>query len=274
MKAPGTEAAAAGGLVDRIDALLPQTQCARCGYPSCREYAEALAAGLVDLNRCPPGGATTIAALAWALGLEPKPLDPTCGDGRSSLWLTARIDEAACIGCTLCIQACPVDAILGAAKRMHTVIESECTGCELCLDPCPVDCIALAPTSPGMDEVERSRQGLFLTIPCIPAIPGGQMPEPTHGDRRAQRNVKVADIFLQWWMRERAPLARRRFHARQQRLMRLRRARAERRRSMKRAAMPGRNADRAIKQAVIRAAVKRARHRGARESRPDDLPLA
>ncbi len=187
MNAPGTEAAVAGGLVDRIDALLPQTQCARCGYPSCREYAEALAAGLVDLNRCPPGGATTIAALAWALGLESRPLDPACGDERPSLWLTARIDEAACIGCTLCIQACPVDAILGAAKRMHTVIESECTGCELCLDPCPVDCIALSPTSPW--------QGLFPTIPCIPAIAqdvqvprstgcaraaihGGQMPEP------------------------------------------------------------------------------------------------
>ena len=174
---------------------------------------------------------------------------------------------------------------------MHTVIESECTGCELCLDPCPVDCIALAPTSPGMDEVERSRQGLFLqsscisaihggqmdeversrqglfpTIPCTPAIHGGRMPEPMHGDVQAQRKVKAADPFLQWWMHERAPLARRRFHARQQRLMRLRRARAERRRPMKRAAMPGRDADRAIKQAVIRAAVKRANHRGARES--------
>ncbi len=237
MNASGTKGAVAGSCADRIDALLPQTQCTRCGYPSCREYAEALAAGLVDLNRCPPGGATTIAALALALGLEPRPLDPVCGGERP--WVVARIDEAACIGCTLCIQACPVDAILGAAKRMHTVIESECTGCELCLDACPVDCIALAPMSLSATDI----------------------------DVEALRNSNVADTFLQRWMRERAPLARRRFRARQQRLLRLRQARAERRR-IKRAAMPGHDADRATKQAVIRAAVNRARQRrcGARES--------
>ncbi len=251
MNASGSKGSVKPSSADGIDALLPQTQCIQCGFPGCREYAEALVAGQADLNRCPPGGATTIAALALSLGLAPKALDPDCGDERP--WVVARIDEAVCIGCTLCIQACPVDAILGAAKRMHTVIESECTGCELCLDPCPVDCIDFEPTSPG--------QGLSLTIPCIPAVLGGQTPEPmTATDAGAQTrwNAKVAELFLERWMRERAPLARRRFHARRQR--QLRQAPAERRR-LKRAAMPGRDADRATKQAVIRGAVDRARHR-------------
>ncbi len=251
MNPSGSEDALKPSSADGIDALLPQTQCIQCGFPSCREYAEALVAGQADLNRCPPGGTMTIAALALSLGLAPKALDPACGEQRP--WVVARIDEAVCIGCTLCIQACPVDAILGAAKRMHTVIESECTGCEICLDPCPVDCIDFEPTSPG--------QGLSLTIPCIPAVHGGQTPEPmTATDAGAQTrwNAKVAELFLERWMRERAPLARRRFHARRQR--QLRQAPAERRR-LKRAAMPGRDADRATKQAVIRGAVDRARHR-------------
>jgi electron transport complex protein RnfB len=126
---------------ERIDALLPQTQCTRCGFPTCRAYAAAIAAGEADIDRCPPGGAEGIAALASLLGREPKPLDPACGaEGPPSV---ALIDEAACIGCTKCIQACPVDAIVGASKRMHTVIADECTGCGLCLPPCPVDCIGL-----------------------------------------------------------------------------------------------------------------------------------
>ncbi|MEE9265161.1 MAG: RnfABCDGE type electron transport complex subunit B [Gammaproteobacteria bacterium] len=253
MNATGGKDAVKPSSADCIDALLPQTQCIQCGFPSCREYAEALVAGQAELNRCPPGGTATIAALALALGREPKALDPACGDERP--WVVARIDEAACIGCTLCIQACPVDAILGTAKRMHTVIESECTGCELCLDPCPVDCIDLAPTSPG--------QGLFLQSSFIPAIHGGQTPEPmtaTDAGTQPRWNAGLADSFLEGWMRERAPLARRRFHARQQRQLRLRQARAERRR-FKHAAMPGRDADRATKQAVIRSAVDRARHR-------------
>jgi len=128
-------------LTERINAVLPQTQCAQCGHPGCRPYAEAMARGDADINRCPPGGAATIAALAELLGQEAKPLDESCGEHKPTL--LAVIDEQRCIGCTLCIQACPVDAIAGAAKWMHTVIAAECTGCELCLPPCPVDCIDL-----------------------------------------------------------------------------------------------------------------------------------
>jgi electron transport complex protein RnfB len=130
-------------LSDRIDAVLPQTQCARCGYASCRPYADALAGGAADINRCPPGGKTVIVALSALTGRAAKPLDPDCGE--HTPLLVAVIDEAACIGCTLCIDACPVDAILGAQKRMHAVLPSLCSGCGLCVAPCPVDCIALRP---------------------------------------------------------------------------------------------------------------------------------
>ena len=126
-------------VVERIDALLPQTQCGQCGYPGCRPYAEAIAKGEADINQCPPGGDAGIRALADLLGREPKPLNPEYGEEKPKT--VVAIDESRCIGCTLCIQACPVDAIVGAAKLMHTVIESECTGCDLCLPPCPVDCI-------------------------------------------------------------------------------------------------------------------------------------
>lgn len=132
---------AAAPLVLRIDALLPQTQCGRCGYPTCREYAEAVADGRSDINRCAPGGSAGIAALAALLGRAAKPLDPACGSERAPQ--LAVIDEEVCIGCTKCIQACPVDAIIGSAKHMHTVLADQCTGCELCVPACPVDCIAL-----------------------------------------------------------------------------------------------------------------------------------
>lgn len=127
-------------VVDKIDALLPQTQCGQCTYAGCRPYAEAMAKGEADINQCPPGGETTIIALADLLDMDIKPLNAEHGEEKT-LPTIVRIDEQVCIGCTLCIQACPIDAILGAAKQMHTVIESECTGCDLCIAPCPVDCI-------------------------------------------------------------------------------------------------------------------------------------
>jgi electron transport complex protein RnfB len=126
-------------LEDAIDRVLPQTQCTKCGYPACRPYARAIAAGKAAINRCPPGGDDGIRALAALTGRPYAPLDPACGVEAPRR--VAVIDEARCIGCTLCIAACPVDAIVGARKQMHTVIEALCTGCDLCLPPCPVDCI-------------------------------------------------------------------------------------------------------------------------------------
>jgi electron transport complex protein RnfB len=137
--APDTRALDA--LVARIDAVLPQTQCTRCGYPACRPYAEAVARGEAAINRCPPGGTEGVRRLARITGRPALPLDPACGEETPPR--VAVIDEDACIGCTKCIQACPVDAIVGARKLMHTVIADLCTGCELCIPPCPVDCIAM-----------------------------------------------------------------------------------------------------------------------------------
>ncbi len=137
-------------VVDQIDALLPQTQCGQCTYAGCRPYAEAIASGEADINQCPPGGEVTIRALADLLDREAKPLNPEHGVEKPPA--VAVIDEDVCIGCTLCIQACPVDAILGAGKQMHTVIEKECTGCELCLPPCPVDCITMEPLPDTLDN--------------------------------------------------------------------------------------------------------------------------
>jgi len=125
-------------IVDEIDSLLPQTQCGQCGYPGCRPYAEAISNG-EDINKCPPGGEATIQTLADLLDVEAIPLDAEHGEEKGKQVAVIREDE--CIGCTKCIQACPIDAILGAAKQMHTVIADECTGCDLCVEPCPVDCI-------------------------------------------------------------------------------------------------------------------------------------
>ena len=130
-------------LVEQIDRLLPQTQCGQCGYAGCKPYAQAIADQLADIDQCPPGGAAGVRALAELLGQRAKPVNPTHGVEKPPL--LALVREAECIGCTKCIQACPVDAIIGAPKLMHTVLADLCTGCELCIPPCPVDCIDLIP---------------------------------------------------------------------------------------------------------------------------------
>lgn len=137
-------------ILEQIDALLPQTQCGQCSYAGCRPYAEAIANGEAEINRCPPGGEATVQALADLLGRDPLPLDDAeaAEKPKSVAWIV----EQECIGCTLCIQACPVDAILGAAKQMHTVIAEECTGCELCLPPCPVECIHMRPLETTLEN--------------------------------------------------------------------------------------------------------------------------
>ncbi len=143
------------GLAERIDALLPQTQCTKCGYPACRPYAEAIARGEAEINQCPPGGDAVIRGLAALLGREARPLNPRNGIAQPRR--VALIDEARCIGCTLCIQACPVDAIVGAAKLMHTVVTELCSGCDLCVAPCPVDCIAMLPAVGAGTIWDRTR---------------------------------------------------------------------------------------------------------------------
>ncbi|MFC7298855.1 electron transport complex subunit RsxB [Herminiimonas aquatilis] len=134
-------------LADQLEDLLPQTQCTKCGYPACRPYAEAMADGSASHNQCPPGGIEGVARLAHVLGKKVIPINPVNGVERPRP--VAFIDEALCIGCTLCIQACPVDAIVGAAKQMHTIVSDLCTGCDLCVAPCPVDCIAMIEVTPG-----------------------------------------------------------------------------------------------------------------------------
>ncbi|AHG64492.1 electron transport complex subunit RsxB [Advenella mimigardefordensis] len=146
-------------LIDRIDAVLPQTQCTQCGFDGCRPYAQALAAGTTLINRCPPGGDAGIEKLAAVLDTPVLPLDESCG--QPGPLLVAVIDESHCIGCTLCIQACPVDAIMGANKFMHTIIPDLCSGCELCIAPCPVDCISMEdaqrPWTPDDANAARTR---------------------------------------------------------------------------------------------------------------------
>jgi electron transport complex protein RnfB len=135
---------------DQIEDLLPQTQCTKCGYPACRPYAQAIAQGEADINQCPPGGMEGVERLARLTGRPVIPINPANGVERPRP--VAFIDESLCIGCTLCIQACPVDAILGAAKQMHTILPSLCTGCDLCVAPCPVDCIVMVPRDGAPDR--------------------------------------------------------------------------------------------------------------------------
>lgn len=137
-------------LAGRVEGMLPQTQCGQCGYPGCRPYAEAVAKGEAEINRCPPGGNAVVRALARLLGKEPLPIERGAGKPKA----VAVIDEADCIGCTLCLRACPVDAIIGAAKQLHGILASECTGCELCLTACPMDCIHML--SAGVEAVSWS----------------------------------------------------------------------------------------------------------------------
>ncbi len=137
-------------LIEQIDSILPQTQCGKCGFPGCKPYAEAIVKGRADINQCPPGDVESIHKLAELLGVPPKPLNTAHGFPKPKV--VAWIDERICIGCTFCIQSCPVDAIVGAAKQMHTVIAAECTGCELCIVPCPMDCIRLIPVTEKMDD--------------------------------------------------------------------------------------------------------------------------
>ncbi len=149
-------------LAARIDALLPQTQCRRCGFDACRPYADALARGETALNRCPPGGAALIEELASLLGRPTLPLDSACGtEGPPRV---AIIDEPACIGCARCLDPCPTDAIIGARKRMHAVIAVDCSGCELCIPACPVDCIRMVP-APGLPDAPLPREGVAGRAP-------------------------------------------------------------------------------------------------------------
>ena len=167
MAATDTATAAVVELAAAIDAVLPQTQCTRCGYPDCAHYAQAIAGGAAPINQCPPGGAEGIARLASVTGHKVIPLNPA--NGVEGPRVRALIDEAWCIGCTLCIKACPVDCIIGASKLMHTVVTEQCTGCELCVPVCPVDCISLVPVtgartgwdawSPGQSQEARARYG-------------------------------------------------------------------------------------------------------------------
>jgi Na+-translocating ferredoxin:NAD+ oxidoreductase subunit B len=161
---------------DDIDALLPQTQCTRCGYAGCRPYAQAIAADEAPINQCPPGGAATIEALAALLNLPVLPLNPA--NGTEGPVLVAQIEEEACIGCAKCLPPCPVDAIIGAHRQMHTVVLALCTGCELCIAPCPVDCITLVPRA---------------SVPHAPPAPGA----PENRERYVAHSARLAAYAAQ-----------------------------------------------------------------------------
>ncbi len=190
----GVSVSPSPSLVARLDDVLPQTQCRRCGYDGCRPYAEAIAEGAA-IDRCPPGADAVIAALAALTGRPVVALDRSCGEpGPLAL---ARIDETSCIGCTFCIDACPVDAIVGAAKRMHTVLPALCTGCDLCIPACPVDCIAMIPAgrmwSPRDATAARERHAARkrrLAGAAAPAKSPGRLPAAESG--RAKRQAAIA----------------------------------------------------------------------------------
>lgn len=178
---------------DDIDALLPQTQCTSCGYQGCRPYAEAIARGEAEINQCPPGGAATIAALAALLRRAPLPLNPANGvEGPACV---ALIDEAACIGCAKCLPPCPVDAIIGARKQMHTVIAALCTGCELCVAPCPVDCISMVRRPAGVDAPGASDALAASDAPAAPDAQSNRQRFMAHNERTVRR-ARERDALL------------------------------------------------------------------------------
>ena len=194
------------GLAARIDDALPQTQCTRCGYPDCAGYAQAIAAGDADINQCPPGGAEGIERLALITGRKALPLDAQFGtEGPRAM---AVIDEAWCIGCTLCLDACPTDAIVGLNKRMHTVIEAHCTGCELCIPVCPVDCISLEVETPGRSGWQawspdqalhaRGRYALHAQHRRGKSVrePEAALPEAPAPDAAAERKRSIVEAAL------------------------------------------------------------------------------
>lgn len=166
-----------------IDALLPQTQCTRCGYPTCRDYASAIAAGDAQINQCPPGGTETIVALASLTGRVPAQLNRE--NGLEAAPTVAFIDEERCIGCTKCLPPCPVDAIVGAPRRMHTVLAEICTGCELCVAPCPVDCIVMLPLLASPAHAALS----------LPPADASRARYAVHNERIARRAAERAAIL-------------------------------------------------------------------------------
>lgn len=203
MTAPAAaQAAGRTTLAARIHHALPQTQCTRCGYPDCKAYADAIVLEDAAINRCPPGGVEGIARLSALTGRVFEPLDPTCGtEGPRHM---AVIDEAWCIGCTLCLDACPTDAILGMNKRMHTVIEPHCTGCELCIPVCPVDCIALEDVTPGRTgwqawskaqaDAALARYAIHARRANEPAKPAtAALAEPMEQDSATQTEATITD---------------------------------------------------------------------------------
>ena len=191
-------------LVDRIDDLLPQTQCTRCGYAGCRPYAEAIVANAADINRCPPGGSTTLASLALLLARAATALDVT--RGTPGPLDVARIDESACIGCTLCIHACPVDAIIGAPKRMHGIVTSLCSGCGLCVAPCPVDCIAMVPA--GREWTHADAVGARARYTARSHRLAAATRPATHGAEARKREAAVASALERARARREAARAR------------------------------------------------------------------
>lgn len=189
-------------LARRLHDALPQTQCTRCGYPDCQAYAEAIAHEGAAINRCPPGGAEGVARLAALTGTPVLPLDAACGDeGPRAM---AVIDEAWCIGCTLCLEACPTDAIVGMNKRMHTVIEAHCTGCELCLPVCPVDCISLETVTPGLagwqawsrPQADAARLRYERHAARGKASAPAEMPAAAEPSEAAQRKRSIVEAAL------------------------------------------------------------------------------